>query len=131
MEPDNHTPERRVDGGLNEDITGQYTMDGIDQLKSNNIAVHKVGCTSGYTSGAIHSSNTTYTHGYGCIFRYGQVTWGTSSDSQGGDSGALVAAVADDSNESDWAVSMDQWSNEDHVGGVGAYRLLNKHGYHF
>lgn len=131
VEPDNHTPERRVDGGLNEDITGQYTMDGIDQLKSNNIAVHKVGCTSGYTSGAIHSSNTTYTYGYGCIPRYGQVTWGTSSDSQGGDSGALVAAVGDDSNVSDWAVSMDQWSNDSHVGGVGAYRLLNKHGYHF
>ena len=106
-------------------------MDRIDQLKSNNSTVYKVGCTSGYTSGTIHSSNTTFWSGYGCIPRYGQVTWGTSSDSQGGDSGALVAAVGDDSNESDWAVSMDQWSNNSHVGGVGAYRLLNKHGYHF
>lgn len=125
-----HAPQRRIEDANPELVNGQFSRDGLSTLQANGERVLKVGCRTCKTGGQIHNVN--YTHfGYGCTPKHGQVRWGSGNDSKGGDSGAPVYHQNPNNSSYQWIVSLDLWSGSNATGGTGAWRIKNRHNYHF
>lgn len=129
-ERNSHYPQRRIEDANPEPVNGQFTRDGVTDLKGQDEKVRKVGRTSCKTCGYIENANYTHT-GYGCTPKDGQVKWGEGSDSQGGDSGAPVYHLSPKNSSYQWIVSLDLWSGCCSAGGTSAWSIKNKHEYHF
>ncbi|WP_254862051.1 hypothetical protein [Halovivax gelatinilyticus] len=115
-------------------IAGQFTRWGLADLVARGESVAKIGGTSGRTTGDVHGIDAAT-----CVTtdrcQGGQLKWGTEADISDGDSGSVT--IYPDHDEVDGAIvasvnsARTWWPGQDHVWGVSAHTLTERHGYHF
>ena len=129
-------PASRIDAPSRPRVRGQYTKFGLADLVARDAELEKVGAMSGHTTGKIQGVDavTCFTDEF-C--RRGEIRWGGEMDLTDGDSGS-VSYHRDPESEADTDVlvagfnnARTWWPGQSYVWGVGAYRLTQKHGYHF
>ncbi|WP_049923093.1 hypothetical protein [Halopiger djelfimassiliensis] len=136
VEPDGDVPPTSaIDAPSPLRVRGQYTRLGLADLAARDEELEKVGAMTGYTSGRIQGVDavTCFTDDF-C--RRGQLRWGGEMDLTDGDSGSVSfhhdprgadgdVLIAGFNNARTW------WPGQSYVWGVSAYRLTERHGYHF
>lgn len=128
-------PASRIDAPSQPRVRGQYTKFGLADLVARDEELEKVGALSGHTTGKIQGVDavTCFTDEF-C--RRGQIRWGGEMDLTDGDSGSVSYHRDPESEDGDVLVAgfnnaRTWWPGQSYVWGVGAYRLTEKHGYHF
>lgn len=125
-----HRPTRRIEDARYPRVRGMFSRDGVTNLRRRGIRLKKVGCTSCLTSGEVKSANYTFTYGYGCIPRDGQIRWGRGRPTfTDGDSGTMIYSRAPNGNNVSWVAGNAQWYQNNAVGGTSTWSINNKHGY--
>ena len=115
-------------------VVGQYTLWGLADLVARGEDVLKIGGTSGTSSGAVHGIDAAT-----CVTtdrcRRGQLKWGSETDISDGDSGSVTVNADRDDVDGAIVASINSartwWPGQDHVWGVAAHELTDRHGYHF
>lgn len=126
-----HYPESIIEGANPDTVSGQFTKGGLSDLKRQNIALEKIGCATGHSSGAIKEVDET-TFNYGCMPKDGVVTWGSNSKAAPGDSGSVnYAPDPDQPNDAIMIGAFNNYRTPYHVEGVGAYSVKSAHKLHF
>ena len=128
-------PLHRIDADSPIPVVGQFTRDGLADLKARGEPLEKVGVRSGHTKGKIHAVDGV-TCAYGAICKRGQLKWGNESDFTDGDSGGVNYHPDPENPESGVLVgglnnARTWWPGENYVWGTGAYRITERHGYTF
>ncbi|WP_222920371.1 hypothetical protein [Natrinema sp. SYSU A 869] len=128
-------PASRIDAPSRPRVRGQFTKFGLADLVARDRELEKVGALSGHTTGKIQGIDavTCFTDDF-C--RRGQIRWGGEMDLTDGDSGSVSYHRYPEGEDDDVLVAgfnnaRTWWPGQSYVWGVGAYRLTEKHGYHF
>ncbi|ELY77084.1 hypothetical protein [Natrinema gari] len=128
-------PTNRIAAPSQPRVRGQFTKFGLADLVARDEELEKVGALSGHTTGKIQGIDavTCFTDDF-C--RRGQIRWGGEMDLTDGDSGSVSYHRDPDGEDGDVLVAgfnnaRTWWPGQSYVWGVGAYRLTEKHGYHF
>ncbi|WP_254524114.1 hypothetical protein [Natrinema caseinilyticum] len=128
-------PDSAIDGLTTERVRGQFTRMGLADLAARGKSLEKVGARTGRTTGRIEGIDAiTCLTGNTC--RRGQLRWGQERDMADGDSGSVSfrrdpdapdggVLVAGFNNARTW------WPGQNYIWGTAAYRLTERHGYHF
>ncbi|ELZ07926.1 hypothetical protein [Natrialba aegyptia] len=116
-------------------VRGQYTRFGLADLMARGERLEKVGAMTGHTTGAIQGIDavTCFTEAF-C--RRGQIRWGGEMDLTDGDSGSVSFHEDPDGEDGDVLIAgfnnaRTWWPGQSYVWGVGAYKMTERHGYHF
>ena len=128
-----HSPVSEVTDAIPNIVSGQFSADGLADLKAQGDSLHKVGVTTCKTSGkikAIHGQTAVY----GCQPKAGQVCWGTVNDIDNGDSGGPV--YHPDPNHPTQYIMISSYcngwaNNPGYTFGTGAYRIKDRWDYTF
>lgn len=128
-------PVHALEGALPNRVVGQFSRIGLADLKARGAEIHKIGATTGHSSGRIRAVD-----GISCIYgdpcKRGQLKWGRESDFADGDSGS-VSYRPDPENPDEGLLvcgmntARTWWPGEDYVWGTGAYVLHERYGYTF
>ncbi|MDF9745217.1 hypothetical protein [Natrinema salsiterrestre] len=128
-------PASRIDAQSRPRVRGQFTKFGLADLVARDRELEKVGAMTGHTTGEIQGVDavTCFTDEF-C--RRGQIRWGGEMDLTDGDSGSVSYHPDPEGEDGDVLVAgfnnaRTWWPGQSYVWGVGAYRLTEKHGYHF
>ncbi|MEY7848015.1 hypothetical protein AB7C87_02275 [Natrarchaeobius sp. A-rgal3] len=128
-------PSSRIVGPSTARVRGQYTKYGLADLVARGEELEKVGALTGHTTGRIQGIDavTCFTDDF-C--RRGQIRWGGEMDLTDGDSGSVSYHPDPDGEDGDVLVAgfnnaRTWWPGQSYVWGVSAYRLTERHGYHF
>ena len=128
-------PDDSIYGATPERVGGQFTRDGLADLKADGAEIHKVGAMTGHTTGVI-SAIDGVTCVYGDPCRDGQIKWGEESDFTDGDSGS-VSYHPDPENPDEQVLvcginnARTWWPGENYIWGVAGYVLEDRHGFTF
>ncbi|WP_135829129.1 hypothetical protein [Halorussus halobius] len=128
-------PLHRIHGGEPGRVVGQFTKEGLADLKARDEPLEKIGVKTGRTSGQIQAVDG-LTCAYGAICKRGQLKWGNESGFSDGDSGSVNfhpdpenpdagVLVGGFNNARTW------WPGENYVWGTAAYHVTERHGYTF
>ncbi|ELZ00020.1 hypothetical protein [Natrialba asiatica] len=116
-------------------VRGQYTRFGLADLMARGERLEKVGAMTGHTTGAIQGIDavTCFTEAF-C--RRGQIRWGGEMDLTDGDSGSVSFHEDPDGEDGDVLIAgfnnaRTWWPGQSYVWGVSAYKMTERHGYHF
>ncbi len=128
------TPTSTIDGVSPSRVTGHFTKVGLADLQARGEPLEKVGAVGDHSSGEISGIDGVTCY-YGGRCRRGQLRWGSREAMTDGDSGSvsyhpdprrpsklLVGSV---NNARTW------WPGGDFTWGTAAYRIYERHGYHF
>lgn len=128
-------PAHVLEGALPNRVVGQFSRIGLADLKARGAEIHKIGATTGHSSGLIQAVD-----GVSCVYgdpcKRGQLKWGRESDFADGDSGS-VSYHPDPENPDEGVLvcgmnsARTWWPGEDYVWGTGAYVLHEQYGYTF
>jgi len=116
-------------------VLGQFTRDGLADLKAAGEPLQKIGAKTGHSAGKIQAVDG-LTCAYGAICKRGQLKWGRESGFSDGDSGSVNfhpdpenpdagVLVGGFNNARTW------WPGENYIWGTGAYHITEQHGYTF
>lgn len=128
-------PLHRIYEGDPGRVLGQFTKEGLADLKAEGEPLQKIGVKTGRTSGKIQAVDG-LTCAYGAICKRGQLKWGRESGFSDGDSGSVNfhrdpenpdagVLVGGFNNARTW------WPGENYIWGTAAYHITERHGYTF
>ncbi|WP_227357023.1 hypothetical protein [Haladaptatus salinisoli] len=128
-------PTSEIRGASPSAVVGQFTREGLAELKARGAKLEKVAPNTGHTSGAIQAVDG-MTCAYGKVCKRGQLKWGSQSDMVDGDSGSVNYRPDPENPESGVLVgglnnARTWWPGEDYIWGTAAYRIANRHGFTF
>lgn len=116
-------------------VRGQLTRWGLADLVARGEDLEKVGALTGHTTGRVQGFDavTCFTEEF-C--RRGQIRWGGEMDLTDGDSGSVSYYADPEGGERDVLIAgfnnaRTWWPGQNYVWGVAAYRVTERHGYHF
>ncbi|APW99777.1 hypothetical protein CHINAEXTREME_19265 [Halobiforma lacisalsi AJ5] len=128
-------PASWIDAPTPARVRGQLTKYGLADLLAREERLEKVGALTGHTTGRIQGIDavTCFTDDF-C--RRGQIRWGGEMDLTDGDSGSVSYYADPEGDDEDVLVAgfnnaRTWWPGQSYVWGISAYRLTEKHGYHF
>ncbi|EMA40055.1 hypothetical protein [Halobiforma nitratireducens] len=128
-------PTSWIDAPTPARVRGQLTRYGLADLLARDERLEKVGALTGHTTGRVQGVDavTCFTEDF-C--RRGQIRWGGEMDLTDGDSGSVSYYRDPEGDDGDVLVAgfnnaRTWWPGQSYVWGISAYRLTEKHGYHF
>ncbi|WP_227773525.1 hypothetical protein [Haladaptatus pallidirubidus] len=128
-------PTNEIFGASPSTVVGQFTREGLAELKARGEKLEKVAFRSGHSDGQLHAIDG-LTCAYGKVCKRGQLKWGSQSDFTDGDSGSVNYHTDPENPESGVLVggfnnARTWWPGEDYIWGTSAYRITNHYGFTF
>ncbi|WP_076432238.1 hypothetical protein [Haladaptatus litoreus] len=128
-------PASEIHGVSPATVVGQFTREGLAELKARGGKLEKVAYRSGHSTGTLHAIDG-LTCAYGKVCKRGQLKWGSQSDFADGDSGSVNyhpdpekpddgVLVGGFNNARTW------WPGEDYIWGTSAYHITTNYGFTF
>lgn len=116
-------------------VVGQFTREGLAELKARGAKLEKIAPNTGHTSGKVQAIDGV-TCAYGKVCKQGQLKWGSQSDFTDGDSGSVNYHPDPERPDSGLLVggfnnARTWWPGEDYIWGTSAYRIVNEYGFTF
>ncbi len=116
-------------------VVGQFTREGLAELKARGSKLEKIASRTGHSSGKLQAIDG-MTCAYGKVCKRGQLKWGSQSDFTDGDSGSVNYHPDPENPDSGLLIggfnnARTWWPGEDYIWGTSAYRIVSEYGFTF